>query len=54
MMVIDWSQDGKKIDFTPKQPIPAAEYVRMSTEHQQYSTDNQAEAIRRYAESRGY
>src|SRR4051812_22206847 len=34
--------------------IPAAEYVRMSTEHQQYSTDNQAEAIRAYAASRGY
>ncbi|TFI57526.1 recombinase family protein [Sphingomonas parva] len=26
----------------------------MSTEHQKYSTDNQAEAIRRYAEARGY
>lgn len=31
----------------------AAEYVRMSTEHQQYSTENQADAIRRYAEARG-
>lgn len=29
--------------------IRAAEYVRMSTEHQQYSTENQADAIRRYA-----
>ena len=27
----------------------AAEYVRMSTEHQRYSTENQAEAIREYA-----
>ncbi|MDQ2877953.1 MAG: recombinase family protein [Pseudomonadota bacterium] len=26
----------------------------MSTEHQKYSTDNQADAIRRYAERRGY
>ncbi|WBH15305.1 recombinase family protein [Sphingomonas radiodurans] len=26
----------------------------MSTEHQKYSTDNQSEAIRRYAEKRGY
>jgi DNA invertase Pin-like site-specific DNA recombinase len=34
-------------------PIRAAEYVRMSTEHQQYSTENQAEAIARYAEARG-
>ena len=33
--------------------IRAAEYVRMSTEHQQYSTENQAEIIRQYAEKRG-
>lgn len=31
----------------------AAEYVRMSTEHQRYSTENQADAIRQYAERRG-
>lgn len=31
----------------------AAEYVRMSTEHQQYSTQNQADKIREYAERRG-
>ncbi len=31
----------------------AAEYVRMSTEHQKYSTENQADAIRQYAEKRG-
>ncbi len=31
----------------------AAEYVRMSTEHQQYSTENQADKIREYAERRG-
>ncbi len=30
----------------------AAEYVRMSTEHQQYSTDNQREKIREYAQRR--
>lgn len=38
-------------------PIPsaaAAEYVRMSTDHQRYSTENQAEAIRRYAAARGF
>ena len=28
--------------------IPAAECVRMSTEYQQYSTSNQADAIREY------
>src|SRR5579863_6148817 len=31
-------------------PIRAAQYVRMSTEHQQYSIDNQSEAISRYAQ----
>ncbi len=35
---------------TPPSPlIRAAEYVRMSTEHQQYSIDNQASVIRQYA-----
>ncbi len=32
--------------------IKAAAYVRMSTEHQQYSTSNQMDAIREYAERR--
>lgn len=32
----------------------AAQYVRMSTEHQKYSTENQAEIISRYAEARGF
>ena len=31
----------------------AAVYVRMSTEHQQYSTSNQMDAIREYAKQRG-
>ena len=31
----------------------AAEYVRMSTDHQKYSTENQSDAIRQYAEARG-
>jgi DNA invertase Pin-like site-specific DNA recombinase len=34
-------------------PVRAAEYVRMSTEHQQYSTDNQMKVIRQYAAARG-
>lgn len=33
--------------------IRAAEYVRMSTEHQKYSTENQSEAISAYAARRG-
>lgn len=34
--------------------IPAAEYLRMSTEHQQYSLENQSAAIRRYAKEKGF
>ena len=33
--------------------IRAAQYVRMSTEHQKYSTENQADAIQIYAERHG-
>jgi DNA invertase Pin-like site-specific DNA recombinase len=34
-------------------PIRAAAYVRMSTEHQQYSTENQGDVLREYAKKRG-
>jgi DNA invertase Pin-like site-specific DNA recombinase len=34
-------------------PIRAAQYVRMSTEHQQYSTENQSDVIAEYARKRG-
>lgn len=37
----------------PERLVRAAEYVRMSTDHQKFSTENQAEAIRHYAEARG-
>lgn len=37
----------------PTPTIRAAEYARMSTEHQQYSIENQGEAIRQYAARRG-
>ena len=33
-------------------PLRAAQYVRMSTEHQQYSTNNQADKILEYAQHR--
>lgn len=41
---------------TPSEPDakPAAQYIRMSTEHQQYSTENQAKVIAQYAEEKGY
>lgn len=39
---------------TNEQPIRAAQYVRMSTDHQKYSTENQADAIAAYAARRGF
>lgn len=35
------------------QLIPVAQYVRMSTDHQRYSTENQAAAIKQYADLHG-
>ena len=35
-------------------PFRAAQYVRMSTEHQQYSTNNQADQILEYASADGW
>ena len=40
--------------MTVNQLIPAAQYLRMSTEHQQYSLENQYLAIQKYAESHGF
>jgi DNA invertase Pin-like site-specific DNA recombinase len=37
-----------------QQTSRAAQYVRMSTEHQQYSTENQADIIAEYARKRGF
>jgi DNA invertase Pin-like site-specific DNA recombinase len=34
--------------------VPAAQYLRMSTEHQNYSLDNQAAAIRAFAQQNGF
>ncbi len=39
--------------LTENPTFRAAQYVRMSTEHQQYSTLNQADKIREYADKRG-
>jgi DNA invertase Pin-like site-specific DNA recombinase len=33
--------------------VPAAQYLRMSTKHQQYSIENQSAAIEKYAASHG-
>lgn len=50
--MISWDQNEGA--GTEEARVRAAEYLRMSTEHQKYSTDNQSAAIRRYAERRGY
>jgi DNA invertase Pin-like site-specific DNA recombinase len=34
--------------------IPVAQYLRMSSEHQQYSLDNQEAAIEKYADKHGF
>ena len=57
MCVTDGMSDPKQ----PELPLPpgdvrkirAAQYVRMSTEHQKYSTENQSDAIIAYAERHG-
>jgi DNA invertase Pin-like site-specific DNA recombinase len=48
-------QQEPETDNSTAQPtlFRAVEYVRMSTEHQQYSTENQADKIREYAAHRG-
>jgi DNA invertase Pin-like site-specific DNA recombinase len=35
--------------YMEKISVPAAQYLRMSTDHQQYSLNNQADTIARYA-----
>jgi DNA invertase Pin-like site-specific DNA recombinase len=49
MALDDHPSDGT----APTVRMRAAEYVRMSTEHQQYSTENQGDKIREYAARRG-
>ena len=39
--------------YTNRWPNRAAAYVRMSTEHQQYSTSNQLDVIREYSKKHG-
>lgn len=47
-------QSGAAIDEHSREAgIPVAQYVRMSTEHQKYSTENQAAAISEYASLHG-
>ena len=55
--IVRWGRDdqGKpeRSPGVPAEAMPVAQYVRMSTEHQRYSTDNQMEAIAEYAAHNG-
>ena len=51
--VIDASEPSNA-EAAPHPSVRAAQYVRMSTEHQKYSTENQAEIIAQYAARRGF
>ncbi len=50
----DQRQTDLPLDDDDDPTLPAAEYVRMSTEHQKYSTENQSDAIREYAKRNGF
>jgi DNA invertase Pin-like site-specific DNA recombinase len=47
------AKNSRSVQASDPLKFRAAEYVRMSTEHQQYSTQNQAAAIATYAEQQG-
>lgn len=51
-VVVERSGHRSEEPTAPKSVLRAAQYVRMSTEHQQYSTANQSEVIASYAAAR--
>lgn len=54
LVVIKWLENQRPSQSVDRPMQRAAAYVRMSTEHQKYSTDNQLAAISNYAAQRGY
>lgn len=50
--MVDKRYSRKSEEIAPG-PMPVAQYVRMSTEHQRYSTENQTLAIAEYAQRQG-
>ena len=48
-----WAPHSDNSDELPEMDVPAVAYVRMSTDHQKYSTENQLDIIRKYATARG-
>jgi len=47
------SRRGTSGSTAPGDPVKVAQYVRMSTDHQRYSTENQRDAIKKYADTHG-
>ena len=48
-----WTTQTDTNQVRSETDVPAVAYVRMSTDHQKYSTENQLEVIRNYAAARG-
>ena len=48
-----WAANTCKSDGAPEPDVPAVAYVRMSTDYQKYSTENQLDVIRSYAAACG-
>lgn len=48
-----WTNHSDKDDGMPEADVPAVAYVRMSTDHQKYSTGNQLDVIQNFAAARG-
>ena len=53
-MLSRFGVSSESIGTAVREPVPAAQYVRMSTEHQRYSTENQSDAIMQYAVRWGF
>ena len=51
-MTSRWAPHSDTSDTPPETDVPAVAYVRMSTDHQKYSTENQLDIIRNYATAR--
>jgi len=45
---------SRRVEMLNETGVPVAQYLRMSTEHQQYSIDNQGIAIGHYADQNGF
>jgi hypothetical protein len=44
-LVSRFATSSESIGTAMREPVPAAQYVRMSTEHQRYSTEKQSDSI---------